>query len=62
MASDGEPRPIVRILTPDEQARAMALFRDLLTLREQGIKLAVIHIEDPIGLRAIGQRRALSGV
>lgn len=57
-----QPAPTMRLLTPNEQARALALFRDLLTLRDEGIKLLILHNEDPIGLRAIGQRKSISGL
>jgi dihydroorotase-like cyclic amidohydrolase len=48
-------------LSPDQRAEAEALYRDLLALRRSGIKLVLVHIEDEIGLRAVGRRRRVGG-
>jgi len=56
MASDGEPGPVNRVLTPEQQLEANRLYTHMLTLRAQGIKLALAHLEDEIGIHAIGRR------
>lgn len=56
MASDGEPGPVNRVLTLDQQAEAFKVYRHLLTLKSSDIRLALVHIEDEIGIHAVGRR------
>jgi len=43
-------------LTLAQRAEAEALYRHLLSLKEQGIKLVLAHLEDEIGVHAVGRR------
>lgn len=59
MGVNGEPGPANRALSPEHQLKANALYWDLLALREQGIKFVMVHNEEELGLRVIGQRRKI---
>lgn len=62
MSDNSDPGPVLRVLSPEQESKALALFRDLLGLRDQGIKFVLVHNEEVLGLRAVGQRRGLTGL
>jgi len=55
MGTIANPGP-TESLTPVQLAEAQRLYRHLLSLRAQGIKLALAHLEDEIGVHAVGRR------
>lgn len=56
MTDSGDTQPAPESLTPTQQIEAARLYRHLMALKAQGIKLALAHLEDEIGIHAIGRR------
>lgn len=53
---NGDPGPVIRVLSPEQQAEAHRLYWFMIDMRAQGTKLALAHLEDEIGIHAIGRR------